>query len=565
MSSYALSYQTTVLTTVGSGLACHLIFKRYEPSAPSAHIGLLVVVPVLLTRLFVPHCLNFAFAFTSCFAIYVSSLVVSILAYRLGPYHPLAEYPGPMMGKLSKLWMSYICCTTGKQHIYYRSLHDRYGDIVRIGPNELSFRDAAVVNPMMGSPGLPKGPVWKGRAPARKAKMLITLSGPEHAHRRHPWNKAFNTEALKGYEEIIQKRANQLVDALGKQVGPTNLAMWIGYFAFDLMSDMAFGGGSEMLHEGDKDGVLRALDNSTTLMTAMGHSPWVGQYHNILPVGSEKRRFRDFCVNRAKIRMRQGSMTKDVFHYLLNEDGSDANPPSPMEAISDSVLVIIAGSDTTSTVLSSLFWFIMCNPTTYRRLQDEIDTVFPPGVIALDTSKHLDMHYLNAVINETLRLFPAVLSGSQRVVDKSDGVVAFGSHVIPEGTAVFAHFYSMHRDPRYFSPLPDTFWPDRWLPEDERTSPFSPTPDAPDAPDAPVAVDVVLDKSAFVPFSVGPSSCVGKNIALQEIRAVVCLVLQAFDMRFAEGYDAQRWEEEIEDRLVSHTGELPVVLTPRKT
>ena len=45
---------------------------------------------------------------------------------------------------------------------------------------------------------------------------------------------------------------------------------------------------------------------------------------------------------------------------------------------------------------------------------------------------------------------------------------------------------------------------------------------------------------------------------------VVCLMLQTFDMRLAEGYDAQRWEKEVEDRLISHTGELPVVLTPRK-
>lgn len=87
---------------------------------------------MLLTWLFIPHSSNIVFAFAYSFAIYVGTLVTSVVAYRLGPYHPLAKYPGPVLGKLSKLWMSYIC-TTGRQHIYYRELHDKYGDIVRIG------------------------------------------------------------------------------------------------------------------------------------------------------------------------------------------------------------------------------------------------------------------------------------------------------------------------------------------------------------------------------------------------------------------------------------------------
>lgn len=171
-------------------------------------------------------------------------------------------------------------------------------------------------------------------------------------------------------------------------------------------------------------------------------------------------------------------------------------------------------------------------------------------------------------------MFPPVLSGSQRVVERGAGAATLGSQfvhlsntssnldiynapsVIPEGTAVFSHIYSLHRDPRYFSPLPEVFWPDRWLSEGERTSPFSQNYKG--------SINVVLDRTAFTPFSFGPSICVGKNLALQEIRMLVCLTLQTYDMRLAEGYDRQRWERELEDRLISHTGELPVVITARK-
>ena len=171
-----------------------------------------------------------------------------------------------------------------------------------------------------------------------------------------------------------------------------------------------------MLREGDRQGVWSALDSSSILSTALGHSPWLGPYYNILPIGTEKRRFRDFCVERAKSRIKQGSMTKNVFHHFvsftfnsgsqishwesmqLNESGTEANPPSMLEVVQDSYLVIVAGSDTTSTVLSSLFWFIMTNPTAYSRLQAEINSVFPSGEDALDVAKHIHMNYLNAVM-----------------------------------------------------------------------------------------------------------------------------------------------------------------------
>lgn len=79
--------------------------------------------------------------------------------------------------------------------------------------------------------------VWGGRNPG--AKALIQLSGPEHTRRRRPWNRAFNVDAVKGYEEILQKRAEQLAQRLGQQIGNVNLTEWISWFSFDFMSDMA--------------------------------------------------------------------------------------------------------------------------------------------------------------------------------------------------------------------------------------------------------------------------------------------------------------------------------------
>lgn len=76
--------------------------------------------------------------------------------------------------------------------------------------------------------------VWDGRVPEQEVvKPLIAIRDKtEHTRRRRPWTRAFSTNALKGYEIQITKRANQLVDALAAQKSAANLSLWISYFAY---------------------------------------------------------------------------------------------------------------------------------------------------------------------------------------------------------------------------------------------------------------------------------------------------------------------------------------------
>lgn len=97
-----------------------------------AHVILLLVTPAALSVLLVDRVHPIALAVAGTFATFYSTILTLIIAYRISPVHPLAAYPGPIMCKLSKFWMAYIA-RKGKQHLYIQSLHERYGDIVRIG------------------------------------------------------------------------------------------------------------------------------------------------------------------------------------------------------------------------------------------------------------------------------------------------------------------------------------------------------------------------------------------------------------------------------------------------
>ena len=118
---------------------------------------------------------------------------------------------------------------------------------------------------------------------------------------------------------------------------------------------------------------------------------------------------------------------------------------------------------------------------------------------------------------------------------------------IPEGTQARIHFYSVHRDPKNFS-YPDEFWPDRWLIAEGIQESNE---------------KIVHNPDAFIPFSFGPANCVGKNLAMKELKMVFTHLLQQADFEFAEGYDPSSWDDEVEEYFTMDIGKLPVVVTPR--
>ena|ERR1700720_2309857 len=121
---------------------------------------------------------------------------------------------------------------------------------------------------------------------------------------------------------------------------------------------------------------------------------------------------------------------------------------------------------------------------------------------------------------------------------------------IPEGTQVFNHSYTLQRNPHYFYPYPDSFLPDRWLPKEDREKVLQDD-------------NFILDLTAFNPFSYGPANCVGKNLALLELRVVTCFVVQKLNFKAKEGFKSDSWEDGIEDFFVVKRPPLPVVVEAR--
>jgi cytochrome P450 len=219
-------------------------------------------------------------------------------------------------------------------------------------------------------------------------------------------------------------------------------------------------------------------------VVSAGYVPWLARFlQQCIPdVIASRARFHQFCLQRLQERRRFGSQRKDLFSLLLGEEDENGSNLSNEQLHAECVTAVIAGSDTRAAAITCTWYLLLRNPHAYSRLKVEIDALFPNMEVPADATKLATQAlYLNAVINEAMRLFPPGASGPQRTAP-SDGLVILDNYV-PAGTMISVPTATVHRDARYFS-HPDEFLPERWLNETKREG--------------------VLNMNAFIPFSIGP-------------------------------------------------------------
>ena len=213
------------------------------------------------------------------------------------------------------------------------------------------------------------------------------------------------------------------------------------------------------------------------------------------------------------------NVRKDMFHYLFQakdpETGLSAY--SSDELFQEASLLIIAGSDTTTTALAGVVFYLTRNPRVYARLTQEIRTTFPTVDDIHSGTKLRDCRYLRACLDEAMRMSPPVPCELPREV--LPGGMEVDGVFVPEGTQIATGTYSLHHNESIF-PDPFVYRPERWI-VDEKSGVSS--------------ADVARAESAFSPFSTGARGCVGKNLAYLELTVTVARLLFLLDIKAAEG------------------------------
>ncbi|KAH9471525.1 hypothetical protein Pst134EA_005420 [Puccinia striiformis f. sp. tritici] len=533
-----------VLSTVA-----HFMFRRHEPTA-FQYLWSQAVVLSLLGIILRPS----FFTVLLILLTFNLSLVTQIIFYRL-VWHDLRSFPGPKLATISQAWIlreAYF----GRTRFTLRELGGKYGEWVRIGPNELYTTSLEALYTIMGAKGWPKGPsydsgITKGGLGGDSVLTIKTL--PEHATRRRIWTKAFTPKAIVEYLPSIEIRLDEMISVIDdhvKQKKNVDLCTQLGCFVYNTMCDMAFGAltGTDLLkNQEEKQRILTQMVRVVRQVGIVRNMPWLTPLVKAWPSTQRKEQheFREFTRSMFLRRRNQGLGTQlDVFHYLLGEDTETGTRLTETELAADSTLLVITGSDTTRTVLLAFFLYILKHPGCMEQLQAELmaaPDLSPPTLSRLP--------YLNACLQETMRLQPPSPANLQRMCPPG-GAVICGRH-IPEGTKVRFSNYAIQRDERYFDD-PDSFRPQRWLKNAEKEKMSEG-----EGPER-------FNEKAFFSFLIGPGACVAKSLAWMEMRLVVATLLTSYDVAFAEGFDPVAFESSWTDAYLLLIEEpFEVTFTPK--
>jgi cytochrome P450 len=178
-----------------------------------------------------------------------------------------------------------------------------------------------------------------------------------------------------------------------------------------------------------------------------------------LPKDEASVSFRKTGIDMLNARLALGTKRRDIFTHLLGEDTETNTRFNRAQLAANAHLLVVAGTDTVSSLVSNIFRELALNPSMQATLYEEVKAAMDKnGELTCATVKSLP--YLQAVIDETLRLWNPVPSGVQAMTGHS-GITIAGSFIPPRTVVRVAHS-PMMLDPRYF-PRPEEFWPERWL------------------------------------------------------------------------------------------------------
>ncbi|TLD24226.1 hypothetical protein PspLS_06433 [Pyricularia sp. CBS 133598] len=443
---------------------------------------------------------------------------------------PLAGIPGPIYCRFSRLPYVYWVCT-GRLVFRIKELHDQYGEVFRIAPDEVQF-----INPdawkdifghkTQGAKEFPKDLRFYPMPPGG-VRDLLTADHANHPRMRRMLSPAFAEKTLREQETIITSYVDFMVGKLrgmitkqddGAVYAQADMVKWYNYLIFDIVGDLTFGKPFFCLASSDYHPWVSTIFSSTkgAIIANNGdYLPAVKYLAMLLLVISKPRLVIDrinrlkYSVNRTSERLASKADRPDFMSYIMKgAETGQALSKEELDANAD--LLVFAGSETTSTFLSGCTYFVLSNPNVYKRLVAEIRGSFNSEE-EMTFASIQRLPYLSAVMQEAFRMYPPIPVGPPRKVPEGGAIVRGIS--LPENTAVAITQYAAgHSETNFTDPY--TFTPERWLPDaDER-----------------FASD---RRRAVQPFAVGPRNCIGQNLATTEIRLTMIKMLWHFEMELA--------------------------------
>ncbi|KAI9673958.1 MAG: hypothetical protein M1817_002164 [Caeruleum heppii] len=455
-------------------------------------------------------------------------------------FHPLARFPGPRLAAATGWWKAYVECSNGHGIAdRIELLHARYGDIVRLTPNEVSTLDllnrsqpwADLNRQLSFSRPTAYNEVYKPRW-AKEKTFYHAFNAEESSFgildpaaskaRRDVVNPFFSRRAIIELQDVVQAKIDEFCSAVNSRYNrglSSDLFYGMRCVATDVITSYCFAQSMNTLQEPDFQApIIHAVEASLPPSILFRHfwliktvvlslPPWLTVF--LLP------KLQGLIDMQRMIRSRALSFSNDptllrnfkhptIYSNLLDPAAyKNGQLPSKQSIYDEAEAMVFAGTDTTGNTFMVGMFHLMSDGRVRGKLVEELRS-FWPDISHKPRYEDIEkLPYLTAVVKESLRCSLGCVTPMPRVVSSPGATIS--GEFIPGGTVVGVSTLFIHHNPAIF-PDPHAFVPERWLGAEGKD----------------------LD-SCLVVFGRGQRSCLGMNLAWCELYLGLANIFRRFD------------------------------------
>jgi cytochrome P450 len=434
---------------------------------------------------------------------------------------PLASVPGPKIRKFSYLPCAFASLR-GRESYAVRDLHDKYGLVVRVSPEMVSFIGPTAWKEIYGHPAVKKFKKSGYLKLRPGVPDVLTANGVDHARQRAALNRAFSEKALRGQEHHLQDHIDLFMERMEQRCDQVeNIVQWFEFLAFDIIGTLAFSSSFHCLENQRYHPWVSLLKSFFKSV----HYFLVAKMFGVLfplvmvfgPIGDlmkgREHLRRSYQKVQERLKMPEDDNRNDFWTYISRQNQEKEDSMSVKEMEVNAAIMIPAGSHTIATALSGCCYLLLKNPDTLARLRKELTEEFS-SESEITMARLAGLPYIKAVIDEALRMYPPLSADLRRAVPPEGATIC--DHFIPGGTIVSVYALAAYDNINNFA-QPYRFTPERWLTTDERPE---------------WAENDHLE--VCQPFSVGSRNCIGMNLAYAETKLILARLVFRFNLELMD-------------------------------
>ncbi|KAM0723251.1 hypothetical protein Q7P37_001452 [Cladosporium fusiforme] len=444
---------------------------------------------------------------------------VALALYNVSPFHPLARFPGPKLAASTYLYEAYYdWWLVGRYGKVIARMHERYGPVVRINPDELHCSDPLFTDEIYAGPGRIRDK-WQhqlntGGAGPVSVTGFSTVHHEVHRMRKGALSKFFSRQQMLKLEGEVEDFAQKTVDKMLRSAGKGSFDVKNAFncFTADIISQYAFGEPMGFIaQEGWEPNFATWVKSFFRSAYMMRHNALGRKVAQVLPLMA------DYMGEDIKMVMHQMNVVIPeyikaawknpeggrVFTEVMESKILPEEEKTLYRLSGEGFNFLLAGTETTAATLTVITYWLLDQPRIYARLMQDLEGMDATNLKWVELEKK---PYLWAVMHEALRMMPGVSHRSARIAREEDLVYKSTDGktewVIPRGTPIGMTSMINHWNEDLF-PNPDEFIPERWLVDGEPNYKL---------------------QRMLISFGKGSRSCIGEPLAYCELYLMAALV-----------------------------------------